>query len=611
MASGDTKTESYLRTAAEGTRADLPSDNCCNTKTQNLIVGVANRIMDVEDEVEELKNNPDVVDIVDTYQDLQDYDTSTLTDKDIIRVLQDSTHSGNSTYYRWNATTNQFDFVGEVASGSGDTVYSDKTTSASATGGAVYIGNLNANQEEQSDPTTTDRNWKYFWALPYDNSITPTNNSVNILGDIKSSAHSSIAIGYGISQGATVYGARGVAIGGNAESGQFSVALGDGANAGTIGSNRGGMIAIGNGAKADVDKAICVGGGGSNYGVLNSASTSSVALGYKSSVGDGATGYKNSVALGAYSKVTRQGEVNVGLVTDETTGGYNDTAYRIIGGVHDPVDTHDAATKGYVDAHSGGGGGTTYTAGDGIDITDKTISVDTDTIQEKLTAGTNITISDNVISAGGGGSITPVQTTGTSTTDVMSQNATSSMVFADPGTDTQIKIGANTSDPGTQGILIGNGTYNNNVTNNNMSIGASAHCHVANTYDCIAFGDLANVQSHSAIAIGRSASVGNNLQGSIALGAYSTVTRKGEINVGTSWNATGFNNTAYRVIGGVHDGQNNHDAATVAQGNTLATSAPTTSTVGVLGQLYTDTTNMHTYQCTAISGDTYTWQQRW
>lgn len=53
---------------------------------------------------------------------------------------------------------------------------------------------------------------------------------------------------------------------------------------------------------------------------------------------------------------------------------------------------------------AGGGGGGSYTAGDGIDITDNTISVDTDTIQEKLTAGTNITISDNVISATGGGS---------------------------------------------------------------------------------------------------------------------------------------------------------------------------------------------------------------
>ena len=54
-------------------------------------------------------------------------------------------------------------------------------------------------------------------------------------------------------------------------------------------------------------------------------------------------------------------------------------------------------------ALGGGGGGTTYTAGDGIDITDDTISVDTDTIQEKLTAGTGIDITNNTISATGGG----------------------------------------------------------------------------------------------------------------------------------------------------------------------------------------------------------------
>lgn len=49
--------------------------------------------------------------------------------------------------------------------------------------------------------------------------------------------------------------------------------------------------------------------------------------------------------------------------------------------------------------------------------------------------------------------------------------------------------------------------------------------------------------------------------------------------------------------------------------NILSPDAPGTDTEGVLGQLYTDTTNMHTYQCTAIddSGDdpVYTWTQRW
>ena len=50
--------------------------------------------------------------------------------------------------------------------------------------------------------------------------------------------------------------------------------------------------------------------------------------------------------------------------------------------------------------------GSQYTAGNGININDENvISVDTDIIQEKLTAGDNITIEDNVISAtdtGGG-----------------------------------------------------------------------------------------------------------------------------------------------------------------------------------------------------------------
>lgn len=57
----------------------------------------------------------------------------------------------------------------------------------------------------------------------------------------------------------------------------------------------------------------------------------------------------------------------------------------------------------YEKTATGGGGGTTYTAGDGIDITNNEISVDTDTIQEKLTAGTGIDITDNTISATGGG----------------------------------------------------------------------------------------------------------------------------------------------------------------------------------------------------------------
>jgi hypothetical protein len=124
MASGDTKTQQYLGIAANGTRADIQR-GCCDTRTQTLIMDVAERIITeeenreaaddaIQDEIDEIKNSPDVVDIVATYADLENYDTSTLTDNDIIRVLQDETQDGASTFYRWNATTNQFDYIGQV-----------------------------------------------------------------------------------------------------------------------------------------------------------------------------------------------------------------------------------------------------------------------------------------------------------------------------------------------------------------------------------------------------------------------------------------------------------------------------------------------------------------
>lgn len=56
---------------------------------------------------------------------------------------------------------------------------------------------------------------------------------------------------------------------------------------------------------------------------------------------------------------------------------------------------------------------------------------------------------------------------------------------------------------------------------------------------------------------------------------------------------------------------NLQEAFRPAEVNTLSDVPPRTDTVGELGQLYTDTSTMHTYQCTAISGNRYTWTQRW
>ncbi len=105
-----TKTQEYL--AALAGEGELPEAGCCMTTTQSLIYDAAVRVNALDEDVQELKSNPDVVDIVSTYQDLQNYDTSTLTDKDIIRVLSDSTHDNQSSYYRYNATTEQWTYIG-------------------------------------------------------------------------------------------------------------------------------------------------------------------------------------------------------------------------------------------------------------------------------------------------------------------------------------------------------------------------------------------------------------------------------------------------------------------------------------------------------------------
>ena len=63
-------------------------------------------------EIETIEASSDVVDVVGTYAELQQYDTSKLHDKDLIKVLQDETHDDAITYYRWSTSTSSFTYVG-------------------------------------------------------------------------------------------------------------------------------------------------------------------------------------------------------------------------------------------------------------------------------------------------------------------------------------------------------------------------------------------------------------------------------------------------------------------------------------------------------------------
>lgn len=305
-----------------------------------------------------------------------------------------------------------------------------------------------------------------------------------------------------------------------------------------------------------------------------------------------------------------------------------------------------------------GGGGTSYTAGTGINISEDTISVDTTTIQPKLTAGTNITIdenneisatdttysnftgtdgttagaaglvpapattdadkflkSDGTWATASGGGATVVDEPGTSTTDAMSQHAATALVYrmnsATSFSDHAIKIGGSSQASGNSSVAIGYKAKN--FSNNTVAIGDNAEARGAGQ---ISVGSQAGagVSTNGTVAIGNNAGIAFGATNAIALGAYSKVNYPGEMNIGTGQQTTeGYNNSNYRLLSGVYDGQSAHDAATKGQlDNAIingGTTAPTTSTVGAVGTLYACVENGtgKLYICTSVSGSTYTW----
>ena len=298
MASGDTKTQQYLDVAANGTRADLPSGTCCETRTQTLIRGVAERIMDVEDEVERLENNPDVVDIVATYADLQAYQTGQLTDKDVIRVLQDETHGGDSTYYRWSTATQTWTYIGESKQ------YADFVGTDGTAGGqnglvpapvATDAGKfLNANgswEEVQVGPTVVQTTGTSTTDVMSQNATTSM-----VYADQN---RENVRIGLSATSG-----------------GRFNVTLGNLAT--TEDTSR--SVAVGNAASAR---------------------------------------YPGSIAIGTYSQTSAAGEMNIG--STNASYGYNSSNYRLLTGLYDPQSAHDAANKEYVDTAVASAGGTNLT----------------------------------------------------------------------------------------------------------------------------------------------------------------------------------------------------------------------------------------------------------
>ena len=68
----------------------------------------------LQSQIDAMNAGTDVVDVVGTKAELNSYDTSKLTDRDIVKVLNDESQDGAQTYYRWSTESQTWTLIGEV-----------------------------------------------------------------------------------------------------------------------------------------------------------------------------------------------------------------------------------------------------------------------------------------------------------------------------------------------------------------------------------------------------------------------------------------------------------------------------------------------------------------
>lgn len=76
------------------------------TSLGSEITARENADTNLQNQIDALTVSSDVIDVVGTYTDLQNYSTTHVKANDIIKVLQDSTHGDAMSYYRWVITNN-------------------------------------------------------------------------------------------------------------------------------------------------------------------------------------------------------------------------------------------------------------------------------------------------------------------------------------------------------------------------------------------------------------------------------------------------------------------------------------------------------------------------
>ena len=165
--------------AEQQTQNDNISQNANNITSlgNNLSDEVTNRQNadnNLQSQIDAITVSSDVIDVLGTYQDLQNYDTQHVKANDIIKVLQDSTHNNAIAYYRWVVV----DHVGSwVYVGSEGPYYTKSETDVLLQGKAdsddVYTKSEVYNKTETDNLLNGKQNTLTFDTTPTENSTNP------------------------------------------------------------------------------------------------------------------------------------------------------------------------------------------------------------------------------------------------------------------------------------------------------------------------------------------------------------------------------------------------------------------------------------------------------
>ncbi|MCF0140951.1 MAG: hypothetical protein HUJ78_02865 [Mogibacterium sp.] len=297
------------------------------------------------------------------------------------------------------------------------------------------------------------------------------------------------------------------------------------------------------------------------------------------------TNAEYSLAIGSGSKATEQGEINIGLVNSSYQNkGYNNTNFRLIRGVHEGVEDNDVVNlkqlKDKVKNNSVYSSKQTSTTHEDVggsvyigSLDENQEIIEDPSVEGHLSYFHALPVSGNAQ--------TPTQ----HSINILGKGARSSGC---------VDIGYNSYSHDVDGVAIGKNAQNSNVRGTSIGVNTTA------SGESVAIGSGAQCTGFQSTAIGRSTNVSGNGAvgfsstvtgtrsfgvfsvntasaygfgfggncsgtGSVALGAFSEATRQGEINVGSAKPEAGYNSTNYRLISGVHDGEEDHDVATVGQ----------------------------------------------